>query len=89
MCIKQIVNKGNLAKSGEIQTMKKRITIAVVVIVVIVAGVLFFRSKAQSAAQDQFSNLQTEEASIGSLTARVGATGTVRASQTTNLSWKR
>jgi HlyD family secretion protein len=61
--------------------------IAVIGVAVVAAGLYFFgpfRTQAQSAAAG---NLQTAPAERGDLTATIGATGEVRANQTTLLTW--
>jgi HlyD family secretion protein len=61
--------------------------IVIIAAVIVVAGVIafgFLRSRQRAAA---FSNLQTEPARRGDLTATVGATGVVRANQTALLTW--
>ena len=62
--------------------------IAVVVILVVAAGLYFFgpfRGQAQNVAPG---NLQTAAAERGDLTATIGATGLVRANQTASLAWQ-
>ncbi len=69
--------------------MSRRTITIIVVAAVLVAGyfgIRALRRSQQSAAT--LSNLQTEEAQIGSLVATVGATGTVRANQTALLIWQ-
>jgi len=65
----------------------KRIWIPILVVILAVGGFFAYRSyqTAQAAIQSSF---QTEKAQRGELTATVGATGTVRANQTTMLIWQ-
>lgn len=65
-----------------------RRNIAVGLIVVVVVGFLALRSCGQSQAVASLESLQTEEISKGSLTASVGATGTVRANQAAVLTFQ-
>ena len=67
---------------------KKKITIiaAVVGILIIMIGVGVSRARRQF--QAQFENLQTVKVERGSLIATIGGTGTVRANQSANLTWK-
>lgn len=67
--------------------MKRRIIIILILAVVAVGGFFGFRAwrTAQSAANSTF---QTEPIARGSLTALVGATGTVRANQTAIMVWQ-
>ncbi|MEJ2607539.1 MAG: hypothetical protein P8Z41_12795, partial [Anaerolineales bacterium] len=65
----------------------KRRYIAIAVVVVIIAGFLALRSCAQSN-QASLGSLQTEKLTRGSLTASVGATGTVRANQSAVLTFQ-
>jgi HlyD family secretion protein len=67
--------------------MKRWVIIAIVVVVVAVAGFFGYRAYLNSQAKAQ-SDLQTVIAEKSDLTALVGATGTVRANQTTKLSWQ-
>ena len=67
----------------------KRIIIILILIVVIAGGVfawIQFRQRQQAAAAS--SNIQTEKAAKGTLTALVGATGTVAPDQTATLVWQ-
>lgn len=66
---------------------KKRWTIfGIVAVVVVIAGVIMgLRAKAQAGAASQY---QTAKVERGSLTATVGATGTVRANQSVQLVWQ-
>jgi len=66
---------------------KKRWTVfgIVAVVLVIVVVILGLRAKAQAGAAGQF---QTAKVERGSLTATVGATGTVRANQSVQLAWQ-
>jgi len=66
---------------------KKRWTIfgIVVVVLVTVVVILGLRAKAQAGAAGQFETVKVER---GSLTATVGATGTVRANQSVQLAWQ-
>lgn len=67
----------------------KRIVTIVVVLVVLVGGGFLVRNfLSDRAAAQMTSNLQTEVAQIGSLEAKVGATGTVRARQSAVLTWQ-
>jgi HlyD family secretion protein len=58
--------------------------IAGAVVVILLAVFFILRSRRQA----QAAQYQTQPAALGSLTATVGATGTVRAHQTANLSWQ-
>ncbi len=67
----------------------KRIIIVLILIVVIAGGVfawIQFRQRQQAVAAS--SNIQTEKAAKGTLTALVGATGTVAPNQTAPLVWQ-
>ncbi len=65
----------------------KKVLIALVIVAVLAAGgYVFWRYQtAQAAAQTTY---QTVDLTIGDLSAQVGATGTVRANQTTSVSWQ-
>jgi HlyD family secretion protein len=69
--------------------MTKKRWITIIIIVVIVAGVLgmilYSQSKAQAA---NLLKYQTAKLERGELTAQVGATGTVRANQSSQVSWQ-
>ncbi len=67
--------------------MKKKtwIIIGAVVIIALIAGAFWLNTRNQVAAAGQF---QTVKAERGSLTATIGATGTVRAHQTAILTWQ-
>jgi len=60
----------------------KRRYLLIGLVVVIIVGILLLRSCGQSRLATSLDSLQTEEIARGSLTASVGATGTVRANQT-------
>lgn len=62
------------------------IILVVVAVIVVIVGFISYR--ARQAYQQQLEGLQTVEVEIGTLTATVGATGTVRANQSANLPWK-
>lgn len=66
--------------------MKRIITIAVILIV-LVGGFFAVRAYTRNAQGALTSDLQTENAQKGSLEAYVGGTGSVRSSQSVNLSW--
>lgn len=67
--------------------MKKVIT--VVIVLAVITGIWFAYSRYREEQQAlAMSNLQTVRAERGDLTATVGATGTVRANQTTILAWQ-
>jgi len=67
--------------------MKRRTIIVLIVIVLAVAG--YFGVRAWRTAQSQANTTyQTEKITRGSLTAMVGATGTVRANQTAVMTWQ-
>lgn len=66
---------------------KKWITL-IIVTAVLVGGFFGVRAMGTNAQAALTADLQTEKAQIGSLVATVGATGTVRANQTVNLSWQ-
>ncbi len=66
--------------------MKRAIIIIIIVAVLAGGGYLFFQSRsAQADVQSQF---QTVPLTMGDLTATVGATGTVRANQSTTVNWQ-
>ena len=66
--------------------MKKKswIIIGAIAIVAIIAGAFWLNASNQASAAGQF---QTVKAERGTLTATIGATGTVRAHQTALLTW--
>jgi HlyD family secretion protein len=66
----------------------KRVVIIVIVVLVLVGGWFAFRRFRAQQQAVAASIYQTEAASRGSLTATVGATGTVRANQTAILTWQ-
>ena len=67
----------------------KRLIITVLVIVILGAGGFWgYRQYQASQAAKQVNNYQTAKIERGELTAIVGATGTVRSNQTTNVSWQ-
>ncbi len=67
----------------------RRILIIVVILAVVVGGFFALRSIASNRASAFLTgDLQTEKAVMGSLEALVGATGTVRANQSVQLSWQ-
>ena len=69
--------------------MKRFITIAGIIVVLAVAGVYFVpKFMAQSSQASTTSAYQTQAAAMGSLTAYVGATGTVRSNQTATILWQ-
>lgn len=59
-----------------------------IIIVALIGGFFGYRAYRASQQQASLSDLQTEEASLGSLTGTVGATGTVRANQTAILTFQ-
>lgn len=63
----------------------KKYWIILLVVIVAVAAVVFWQSTKQAAAGSTF---QTSPAARGTLTASVGATGTVRAGQSASLTWQ-
>jgi len=67
--------------------MKKYRTIIIIIVIAFlaVAGFLFLRARRQADATSQYQTVAIER---GTLTATVGATGTVRASQTAILTWQ-
>ena len=71
------------------QTVKRRTIIILIVLVVLATAGFFgyrsFQRRAEAAAQSQY---QTATIEYGSLTAMVGATGTVRADQTAVIAWE-
>ena len=67
--------------------MKRSTIIIIIVVVLAIAGYFGFRYFKQRQAIAQ-SNFETVEIARGSLTALVGATGTVRANQTAVLAWQ-
>lgn len=67
--------------------MKRWVIIAMVVAVIAVAGFFGYRAYLDSKSS-ALAGLQTVTAEKGDLTALVGATGTVRANQTTRLNWQ-
>ena len=66
---------------------KKKIWIPILVVLVLGGGFFIFRTinQNQAAANSMY---QTEPLARGSLTATVGATGTVRAKQTALINWQ-
>ncbi len=66
----------------------KRRYLLIGMVVVIIVGILLLRSCGQSQLATSLDSLQTEEISRGSLTASVGATGTVRANQAAVLTYQ-
>ena len=66
----------------------KRRYIIIVLAVIIVAGGIFGYFQYNNARAAQTSKYQTQVLAKGSLTSIVGATGTVRANQTSLLSWQ-
>ncbi len=68
--------------------MKRRTIVLIIIIALVVAGIFGFRYFRQQAATAAASSFQTVALERGSLTALVGATGTVRANQTALLSWQ-
>ena len=71
---------------NRLKNIKKRTWIILGVVVVLVVGFLLIRQARRSASSA--ASLQTATIARGSLTATVGATGTVRARQTAMLSWQ-
>ena len=67
---------------------KRIITIVVVLVVLVGGGFLLRNFLSDRAAAQLTSNLQTEVAQMGSLEAKVGATGVVRARQSAVLGWQ-
>lgn len=67
---------------------RRTITIIAVILVVAVAGFFGYQNFFGSGSGAMLEDLQTEKLQIGALEAYVGATGTVRANQTANLSWQ-
>jgi HlyD family secretion protein len=67
--------------------MKRRIIIIAVVLVVLIAGIIGFMQYNQAQAS-QNTRFQTQTLAKGMLTSIVSATGSVRANQTTQLSWQ-
>jgi HlyD family secretion protein len=65
----------------------KRIVTIVIIVIVLVGGFLLFRRFARQRASAN-SNFQTTPAQLGALTASVGATGVVYASQSAVLTWQ-
>ena len=69
--------------------MKRFLIIAGIIVVLAVVGVVVVpRFLPQSGTQSTASTYQTQSAEMGSLTAYVGATGTVRSNQTATLIWQ-
>jgi HlyD family secretion protein len=66
----------------------KRALIIILLIAVLAGGGYFFYSRYQQAQAAAQNNFQTVALKTGSLTATVGATGTVRANQTTSVNWQ-
>jgi len=71
---------------GWIKGIRTRIWIILGVVVLVIVVVVGLRIRSQNQAQAAL--YQTQAAARGSLTASVGATGTVRARQTASLSWQ-
>ena len=68
--------------------MKKRVWIIILIVIALVAaGFLYYRNL-QSKSETALLELQTEAASLGSLTDIIGGTGTVRTKQTATLLWQ-
>lgn len=67
---------------------KRKITIIASIAAVIIVIVGFVAIRGVRALQAQVEDLQTVKAEVGSLTATVGATGTVRPNQTAQLAWR-
>jgi HlyD family secretion protein len=68
--------------------MKKFLIIAGILIVLAVAGIILVPRFLASRTQQTTSTYQTQPAEIGSLTAYVGATGTVRSNQSAVIAWQ-
>lgn len=68
--------------------MKRWMWIVIIVLVVAVGGYLGYQSLSRNRSARAAQNFQTERVTSGSLTATVGATGTVHAEQTVLLSFK-
>lgn len=71
--------------------MKKAIIIIVsilLLVAIIFIGLPLIRAKAEQRQASTMSELETEAAIRDSLTAKIGATGTVRSNQTANLTWQ-
>lgn len=66
-------------------TFLKKFWIIILVVILGLAGFFFWKNKQ---GQTNNSNFQTVAAARGKLTANVGATGTVRANQSANLTWQ-
>lgn len=65
----------------------KKVIVVLLVIAVIAAGIFVYTRYQSSQAAAQ-TNYQTVQLTIGNLSAQVGATGTVRANQTTSVNWQ-
>ena len=61
---------------------------ALLLVAIIVVGVPMVRAQAEQRQANAIGDLETEAAFRDSLTAKIGATGTVRSNQTANLTWK-
>ena len=74
-------------QSNRPKNSRARTWIIILVVVVVVAGIgiWYFRSRNTSTASTQYQTVQVEK---GTLTATVGATGTVRSNQTAVLTWQ-
>ena len=68
--------------------MRKFIIIVLIIIGVVAIGYFVFGELQTRRQENQISNLQTVSATQGSLTATVGATGTVRPEQTAMIAWE-
>ncbi len=66
----------------------KKIVTWIIVIAVLAGGFYAYRQYRLKSAQDVVASYQTEPAKRGSLTATIGATGSVRANQTATLNWQ-
>ena len=75
-------NPSSKAKNSKVRTW---IILAIVIVVIVAGAVVVLRRRASSTATTQY---QTVAASKGTLTATIGATGTVRSNQTTIIMWK-
>ena len=67
----------------------KWLLVFIIIVVLLVAGFVFFRRfQLQRHREVTLANLQTEVAQTGSLTATVGAASQVRSNKTTTLVWQ-
>lgn len=89
LCHRNLIRIWELAQlsDGGIEIMRRRLVILGVVLVIVI-GIVVVVSMRNSQTASALSEIQTVAISTGPLTASVGATGTVRANQSTSLSFE-